>query len=348
MKQTVKVIYETYFNNMSLVKNPLPKCPQAYNPHAGFKLTQYFATADEKNFEDIFPVMIAEEDFAGLQSLVSQMRKSAGNFDIKHKSAKSYCMSFLDFLDKIIAAPKKYKKIIKKMQDAYHIDGIEALADAMGGENILVKKAIAESYFFDPESAIDRHKKILTALSNNQELPARWSSEYGVYSPSVSDKKVAVKSTGLQYKGMPVIIDKDGNAQVRSLIKCSTGYTVSGGISSIFQNYKISHIWGNAYDPRYFTNLWNIVLVPSWVNDLLDKDEYAPGATPLVIKLKSTFKAVCLQHYKMRSNGYNFNMWYGTPTHLAKFVKGDYTINCICPLQQGERLSGKKKVHVKI
>ena len=348
MKQTVKVIYETYFNNMSLVKNPLPKCPQAYNPHAGFKLTQYFATADEKNFEDIFPVMIAEEDFAGLQSLVSQMRKSVGNFDIKHKSAKSYCMSFLDFLDKIIAAPKKYKKIIKEMQDAYHIDGIEALAEAMGGENILIKKAIAESYFFDPDSAINRHKEIVAGLSNNQELPARWSSDSGVYNQTVLTKKAATNATGLQYKGMPVIIDKDGNAQVRSLIKGSTGYTVSGGISSIFQNYKISHIWGNAYDPRYFTNLWNLVLVPSWINDLLDKDEYAAGATPLVIKLKSTFKAICMQHYKMKGKSYDFNIWGRTPTHLTKFVKGEYKINCISPLQQGEKLSVIKKVHVKI
>ena len=61
----------------------MPKCPQTYNPHAGFKLMQYFATAEEKDFENIFPTMIAEEDFSGLQSLIAQMRESAKKFDIK-------------------------------------------------------------------------------------------------------------------------------------------------------------------------------------------------------------------------------------------------------------------------
>lgn len=133
MKQTLNSIYEIYFNNMNLVKNQLPKNPQAYNPHAGFKLTQYFATAEEKDFENIFPAMIAEEDFAGLQSLIAQMCKSVNSFNIKHKSAKSYCLSFLAFLDKIIKTPQNYKKIIKEMQDSYHIDGIESLIDALGG-----------------------------------------------------------------------------------------------------------------------------------------------------------------------------------------------------------------------
>ena len=44
---------------------------------------QYFATAEEKDFENIFPTMIAEEDFSGLQSLIAQMRESAKKFDIK-------------------------------------------------------------------------------------------------------------------------------------------------------------------------------------------------------------------------------------------------------------------------
>ena len=348
MKQTLNSIYEIYFDNMSLVKNPLPMNPKAYNPHTGFKLTEYFSTAEEKDFENIFPVMIAEEDFAGLQSLIAKMRESIKNFDIKHKRAKSYCMLFLEFLDKIITTPNKYKKIVKKMQDAYHIDGIESLIDALGGESILVRKVIAESYFFDPNSAIDRHKKIVSCITNNQELPARWSDEDGVYNQPVTTKKEAINAIGLEYRGYPVRIDKDGNAHVRSLINTYTGYAVSSGAKSIFQNYRISHIWGNAYDPRYFTNLWNLVLVPSWANDLLDKDEYAPGASPLVIKLKSTFKAICLKHYNMRGKDYDFNLWDGTPTHLSKVVKGEYMINCLSQLQPGEKLSAIKKVSVKV
>ena len=89
----------------------------------------------------------------------------------------------------------------------------------------------------------------------------------------------------------PIIIDNDGNAQVRMLINDKTGYTISAGKGSIFQNYKISHIWGKAYDPRYFTNLWNIVLVPAWANDLLDKQNPYKGS--LESRLQSTIMRIC-------------------------------------------------------
>lgn len=231
--------------------------------------------------------------------------------------------------------------------DIHKIDGNECLMNVKAFD--FIRMAIENSYFFDPDSTTDRHQKIVTCITNNQELPARWSSENGAYNKTVSTKKDAVNTSGLVYKGVyPVKIDGNGNAQVKSQISIYTGYTVSGGIDTIFQNYEISHIWGNAYDPRYFTNLWNLVLVPSWANDLLDKDEYAPGASPLVIKLKSTFKAICLKHYKMKGKDYDFNLWNGTPTHLTKVVKGEYMINCISQLQSGEKLSAIKKVSVKV
>lgn len=91
--------------------------------------------------------------------------------------------------------------------------------------------------------------------------------------------------------GYPILIDNDGNYKVRySVIKGMTGYTVSSGKEDIFQNFRISHIWGRAYDPRFFTNLWNVVLVPAWANDLLDK--IAVRGT-LESKLKSTIMRIC-------------------------------------------------------
>lgn len=326
MKQTLNSIYEIYFKNMSLVKNQLPKNPQAYNPHAGFKLTQYFATAEEKDFENIFPAMIAEEDFADLQKLVKKMRGSVNKFAIKHKSAKSYCMSFLDFLDKIIETPNKYKKIVKQMQRVYHIDGIESLIDALGGDSVLIRKAIAESYFFDPETVENRHNEIVTCIKNKSKLPARWSYEDGVYNPSVTTKKEAINATGLKYRGYPVKIDKDGNADVRSLINTYTNYSVSSGAKSIFQNYRISHIWGDAYDPKYFTNLWNIVLVPAWANDLLDKANAPLGS--ITSKMQATYKEICMKFYEM--NKLEWAQFNSAPSCRPQdVVKGDFVFNVI-------------------
>lgn len=123
----------------------------------------------------------------------------------------------------------------------------------------------------------------------------------------LSEKKVEEKVKKSKYRlfyssdlkeGYPVVIDSDGNKAVRDLIENISGYSVSNGIKSIFQNYKISHIWGRAYDPRYFTNLWNIVLVPAWANDLLDKN--AVEGT-LESKLKSTIMGICKALYFDRS-----------------------------------------------
>lgn len=90
----------------------------------------------------------------------------------------------------------------------------------------------------------------------------------------------------------PIILDTDGNQELRSIINVDyTGYTISSGKDSIFQNYRLSHIWGRAYDPRFFTNLWNVVLVPAWANDLLDKPNPVEGS--LESKLKSTIQRIC-------------------------------------------------------
>ena len=89
----------------------------------------------------------------------------------------------------------------------------------------------------------------------------------------------------------PIVVDADGNRKLRDVIEDYTGYTVSEGKESIFQNYRLSHIWGRAFDPRFFTNLWNVVLVPAWANDLLDKPNPSKGS--LESKLKSTIQRIC-------------------------------------------------------
>ncbi len=100
---------------------------------------------------------------------------------------------------------------------------------------------------------------------------------------------------GEKLENYPIIRDNDGNAKVRSVINEITGYTVSAGKENIFQNYRISHVWGRAFDPRYFTNLWNIVIVPSWANDLLDKPNAIKGT--LESKLQSTIMKICEMLY---------------------------------------------------
>lgn len=92
-----------------------------------------------------------------------------------------------------------------------------------------------------------------------------------------------------------VHIDIDGNRFVRNLINNKTGIIVSQGKSSILQNTIISHVWGRAYDPRYFTSLWNIVLIPAWANSLMDKED-SPAET-LASKMRATYMKICSELY---------------------------------------------------
>jgi len=133
---------------------------------------------------------------------------------------------------------------------------------------------------------------------------------------------------GKQYR---VDIDKDGNNSVRSLITDKTGVTISQGQTSVFQNTIISHVWGRAYDPRYFKSLWNIVLIPAWANSLMDKED-APADT-LASKMQNTYMAICSLLYREKLKDIiweNLDMD-GFPKVKVKedIILQDYTFNII-------------------
>ena len=118
----------------------------------------------------------------------------------------------------------------------------------------------------------------------------------------------------------------NGNARVCQLINDRTGYALGAtSDKKHFRNFIISHIWGHAIDPRYFTNLWNIVIVPAWANHLLDKDEEGT--------LASTFKATI---QKIITELYDFNNidWASiqmtSPSYNnEEVISGRYQINII-------------------
>lgn len=62
-------------------------------------------------------------------------------------------------------------------------------------------------------------------------------------------------STGyvVDYKNIPIVIDRDNNYFVRAALSQYTGHIVSQGASNTLINYTISHIWPYTADPFYFT-----------------------------------------------------------------------------------------------
>ena len=238
-------------------------------------------------------------------------------------------------------------------------DGMKSLEMHLGEEDF-VKLAIESSYFFSPDLVGERFEEIKDYICMNKEvdpafdkeqykvkfLPARYSSkedaEDGVHEPVVEEGKVYFKLQNAAQR-LCVIYQEgargknkecggntcgggNGNARVCQLIKDRTGYDLGATTNKKhFRNFIISHIWGHAIDPRYFTNLWNIVIVPAWANHLLDKDEEGT--------LASTFKATI---QKIITELYDFNnldwpsIQMTPPSYNNKeVISGRYQINII-------------------
>ena len=175
------------------------------------------------------------------------------------------------------------------------IDCVRVLIDILG-EETFIKVVIENSFFFDKKIVDDQRKDIFDKLGK-QPIPARKTTKTQSGNPGVGVNTKIGNLDMYQINGcnIPVKLDGDGNKQVRDIIKEKTGYTISSGRKCIFQNYIISHLWGKAYDPRYFTNFWNIVIVPAWANSLLDKE--SGDEDSIEFKLKDLFKKICVALY---------------------------------------------------
>ena len=265
-----------------------------------------------------------------------------------------------EILNEILNALPSVRDSINKSQNP-KVDGMDSLIEFIKEEKF-VKLAIESSYFFSPELVKKRVDEIANYICKEEEvdpafdkndinikyLPARYSSKEkedaddGVHEPVVEEGKVYFKlknaaqrlcviyqegARGKNTKcGVNTCGGGNGNARVCQLINDRTGYALGAtSDKKHFRNFIISHIWGHAIDPRYFTNLWNIVIVPAWANHLLDKDEEGT--------LASTFKATI---QKIITELYDFNNidWASiqmtSPSYNnEEVISGRYQINII-------------------
>ena len=238
-----------------------------------------------------------------------------------------------------------YRNAINKPMLA-KIDGIVALANKIG-EAKFIKWAIEQSYFFDPIIVADRMNKLIKDLGNKTTpLPARKTTkndkdaEEGYFHSEIDGNTYYIDGD----IKIPVTLSKDGNDFVRSLISNKTGFTVGAGKDNIFQNYIISHLWGRAYDPRYYTNFWNIVLVPAWANSLLDKNGEEGS---LASKLKATFMAISKKLYMAKGVNWNgLNMTEPQIPNKDDVRKGDYSIKILCKKDNKGKCTPIKTIYI--
>lgn len=237
-----------------------------------------------------------------------------------------------------------YRNAINKPMLA-KIDGIVALANEIG-EAKFIKLAIEQSYFFDPDIVAERMNKLIVDLDKTTPLPARKTTkndkdaEEGYFHSEMGGNTYYIEGN----IKIPITLSKDGNDFVRSLISNETGFTVGAGKNTIFQNYIISHLWGRAYDPRYYTNFWNIVLVPAWANSLLDKNGEEGS---LASKLKATFMAISKKLYMAKGVNWNgLNMTEPQIPNNNDVRKGDYSIKILCKKDNKGKCTPIKTIYI--
>lgn len=258
------------------------------------------------------------------------------------------------------------------------VDGMDSLIEYIKEEKF-VKLAIESSYFFSPDLVAERFEEIKEYICQPKVvdpafdkydikyLPARYSSkedaEDGVQEPVVKDGKVYFKLSNTSQPLCITIYQEgargknkecgtktcgggNGNTRVCQLIRDRTGYDLGTTTNKKhFRNFIISHIWGHAIDPRYFTNLWNIVIVPAWANHLLDKDEEGT--------LASTFKATIQKIITELYDFDNIDCWASIqmtpPSYNNKeVISGRYQINIIDHKSGDEPLGKIRKKPVSI
>ena len=258
-------------------------------------------------------------------------------------------------------------------------DGMKSLEMYLGEEDF-IKLAIESSYFFSPSLVEKRFEEIKDYICKEQTkdikdpgvgerckvhyLPARYTAK-----EDANGVKIQNPGNGglvfFMHNSQPLCIiyqenarkkDKEdcsentcgggnGNARVCQLIKRCTGYALGDKADERnFKNCIISHIWGNAIDPRYFTNLWNIAIVPAWANHLLDKDEEGTLASAF----KATIQKIITKLYQYNSYDWK-SIEMDEPTCKEEEVlHGNYQINTIDRIADKETLGKISKVSIPV
>lgn len=222
-----------------------------------------------------------------------------------------------------------FRKSIKKSEIA-SIDSMDILINALGGIDKFVKYTVESSFFFDPNIVADRFNQIANIWSRGGDLNMRGDSiPFGIP------------------QGLNILKDSNGNSDPNSVINKYTGYNLNVTLDvKPIVNSILSHVWGQASDPRYFTALWNIALIPAWANHLMDKP-YDKGS--LASRLQSTVRAICVKLYDMDKFNWKSIGINSAPTvkNVSDIVKGTYTIRIISPVEEdGAKVGQIKKVNI--
>lgn len=222
------------------------------------------------------------------------------------------------------------------------IDFLDELVALLGSTGVTPEQYMIEhSLFFDKDVVDKAFDEMLNNINTNKPVPVRKSTKQGVVYQNGQQK--LWKSIYQDVPDLVVTIDSDGNREVRALINRLTGITISQGANSSIMFGKISHIWGEAINPLFFTALWNIVIVPAYINDVLDKND---DTHSFVSRIKEIYKAICWTKYDVENKLTRIGF---TKQEIDKYAPNIFVLNGITyklqtiPMNTARRRGGPRR-----
>jgi hypothetical protein len=184
------------------------------------------------------------------------------------------------------------------------IDGIDQLISLYSDSNTFVKAFLDSTLFLPVDVVQARTQEMIDLYKTGGKFPVRYSPSHNE-ELKTNNKAEAIIYTRHQevrtprYPSFNIKIDNDGNHENRRQMKLRLNQTISMGKNSTIKNYIISHVWGLASHPLFFSSLWNIVLIPAHFNYLMDKD---PASHEVVKIIKEKIQQKCIILYQPYKN----------------------------------------------
>lgn len=189
-------------------------------------------------------------------------------------------------------------------------NGFNSLYNLIKSENEFVEFFVMNTLFIHPDYIEKQADEMLERIDKNEKIPVRFSQKMKEYFKS-EDKRISTiknrrdavnfsRDFDFYSKIRPDIkveFDSTGNKFVVDAIEKYTNCRVSTSQSHII-NYSISHVWGKTNDPLFFSSLWNIVLVPSYLNPIMDKPKHQHELNG---HIQSLIRSICIELYNPNS-----------------------------------------------
>lgn len=185
-------------------------------------------------------------------------------------------------------------------------NGFDLLYKLVEIDNDFIKFFVESSLFISPDYIKDQADKMLKKIKNEERLPVRFSSKMKEHFTSKKKRVSAIKTKtdavsfsrkfdffSNERPFVKIEFDSTGNKAVVDAIERYTKCRVSTFKSNII-NYTISHVWAQTFDPLFFSSLWNIVLVPSFLNPIMDKPSHQQKING---EIQSMIRAICIELY---------------------------------------------------